>query len=242
MNLRRGFLALVMAGVLTNQASAQFFPGFNSFGGLGGWGGFGGGWPGTWGGGYGPGFGGWGGYGGFGGYGFSVPTVWQTGPITAYTTATTVTRPVIPANSPLLLDPNYLTWAMQNGYLTRGGQLPRARNTLYPATPVEASDLATPRVLTASGAVDTSASRVVPAATVVDNRATIQLLAPTSTCKVCIDGTWMNQTGLVRQYVTPPLEPGYDYTINIQLQTGGQLRSQVAHVRAGGQRTVDFTK
>lgn len=143
MNVRHGILALFLAGALANQASAQFVSPFGmGFGGYPGYGGYG----------Y-PGYGGYGGYGypgmgmGWGG-GFSVPTVWQTGPIVAYTSGRVVTQPVIPPDSPLRLDPNFDNWARQNGYYLRPNErMPRYRTALYPATPVDAADLAMPREL-----------------------------------------------------------------------------------------------
>jgi uncharacterized protein (TIGR03000 family) len=217
MNLHRGILALCVVGALTNQASAQFFPFF----GLGGLGGFGGGYPSF--GGYSRGgmgssfpYGSY--YGGFRG-GMSYPTIWTNAPFTAYTSATTITQPVIPPNSPLSLDPNFDNWAYQHGYYLRPGEAPpRFRNSLYPATPVDASDWQA------------------------GNRAHIQVIVPSNGATVLFDGVAMRQTGTVRNFMTPPLEAGKDYAFNIQVQDGGQTLNQMTDVRPGDEKTIDFTK
>jgi hypothetical protein len=51
----------------------------------------------------------------------------------------------------------------------------------------------------------------------------------------------MQQTGSVRDFVTPPLQPGKDYTFNIRMQDGGRNQSQTVYVRANSRQVVDFT-
>jgi uncharacterized protein (TIGR03000 family) len=217
MRLRHSLLAIVCTAALASQASAQFFGGGMPFGGspfgyggnplFGGWGGY-------------PGYGGYGGYGGFG-----VPTIWQNSPIRAYTTSSSVVRPVVPPDSVLYQNPYFNQWANQNGYYLRPGETaPRYRSSLYPATPVDQSDYATLQA---------------PAS---DNRAQLQVRVPSPNALVYFDGTQMTQTGTVRDFVTPPLTPGRDYSFNIRMvDGGGQPVNQTVIVRAGGQQTVDFT-
>jgi hypothetical protein len=141
MNWRHGMLALVVAAALASQASAQVM--MMPFGG------WGGGFPNMnnstgWNRGY-PYPGGYFPGGGWGGYGFSTPTVWQSSPIIAYTGGTTVTQPVIPPDSPAWRDPGFVSWAREHGYYLRPGErAPRYRPQMYPATPVDRSDLQLP--------------------------------------------------------------------------------------------------
>lgn len=211
MNLRYAFLAIAALAGLAGEAPAQFFG--PSFGGVGGYpfGGYQGlgGYPGY---GY-PGMGGYPGYGG-------VPTIWQSSPIRAFTTSQTVVRPLLPPDSPLLRDPRFWQWAQERGhYLQPGETAPRSRATMWPATPIDGSEL--------------SAGP--------DNRAHLQVVVPSADAAVFLNGTQMSQTGTVRDFVTPALTPGKEYTFDIRMRDGSRTASRTVTVRAGSQQSVDLT-
>ena len=63
--------------------------------------------------------------------------------------------------------------------------------------------------------------------------------------EVWFEGVRMTQTGLERHFVTPALEPGSPYTMEVRVRwndTSGkqQSRTERIDVRAGGFQTVDF--
>jgi uncharacterized protein (TIGR03000 family) len=85
-----------------------------------------------------------------------------------------------------------------------------------------------------------------PAATVEPNRVLLEVRVPTAEADVWVSGDLTRQKGAVREYLSPPLEPGgnYRYTIRAQWLEGGEMRDQTRQVPITlGQRVVvDFTR
>lgn len=77
-----------------------------------------------------------------------------------------------------------------------------------------------------------------------DNTAHIEVRVPAE-AKVTFDGTEMTQTGPVRYFYSPELEPGYNYSYMIRATwtADGQpvTQERKATVRAGGRYQVDLT-
>jgi uncharacterized protein (TIGR03000 family) len=97
---------------------------------------------------------------------------------------------------------------------------PRMRATEYPAIPYRDT------------AVDAA-------------RAYIDVRLPAAGADVWIDGVRMQQTGIDRRFITPTLDPGSTYTMEIRASWPGaggkqQTRTQRIDVRAGGQQSVAF--
>jgi uncharacterized protein (TIGR03000 family) len=155
------------------------------------------------------------------GMGFGMPNVWQSAPVRAFTSSQTVVRPLLPADSPLLRDPRFRQWAEENGKFI--DPPPRMLNSWQYYTPVDRGDL--------GGGTSAAA----------DNRAHLQVSVPSPSAVIYLNGTQMQQTGSVRDFVTPPLQPGKDYTFNIRMQDGGRNQSQTVYVRANSRQVVDFT-
>lgn len=84
-----------------------------------------------------------------------------------------------------------------------------------------------------------------PAAVPLEPRATFTVTVPPD-AEVWLEGTAMQQTGPVRRFVSPELEPGssYGYTIRARWRQGGQIveQSQEIAVRPGDQLDVAFPK
>ena len=61
--------------------------------------------------------------------------------------------------------------------------------------------------------------------------------------EVWFEGNQNSETGTQRHYTSPPLEPGYDYSLNVKLTPpGGTARAVRLIVRAGSNLTFDLTK
>jgi len=76
-------------------------------------------------------------------------------------------------------------------------------------------------------------------------QARIDVRVPTESAEVWLEGVLMKQTGLQRHFVTPELESGSAYTMEIRVRwndAGGkqQTRAERIDVRAGGLQAVDF--
>ena len=78
-----------------------------------------------------------------------------------------------------------------------------------------------------------------------DNRVHVRLVVPAD-AEVWFDGTKTSETGTTRDYVSPMLTPGRDYSYEIRVRwiENGQPVEQTrkVSVRAGAVTTVDFTK
>jgi uncharacterized protein (TIGR03000 family) len=78
-----------------------------------------------------------------------------------------------------------------------------------------------------------------------DSRAHLDVRVPTASAELWFDGVRMQQSGLDRSFVTPPLQPGSAYTFELRvswLDAAGkqQTRTRRVDVRAGEQQSVDF--
>jgi uncharacterized protein (TIGR03000 family) len=79
-----------------------------------------------------------------------------------------------------------------------------------------------------------------------DNAAHLQLLVP-ETAEVLVDGTKINQTGRVREIVTPPITPGARYSYKITVRyTNAQGQpiedTRDIHFQANDWFSIDFTR
>lgn len=90
----------------------------------------------------------------------------------------------------------------------------------------------------------TSSTYPVSTAPATDSRARVTVQVP-SGANVSFDGVAMQQQGSVREFVSPPLEPGYNYHYNIQAtwKENGQTvsHSRSVTVQANEHVQVDFT-
>jgi uncharacterized protein (TIGR03000 family) len=77
-----------------------------------------------------------------------------------------------------------------------------------------------------------------------DNRARIRLQVPAPDAEVWVDDEKMTQTGEVRDYYSPPLEPGkgYHYQFRVRWKEGGKPveKERTIHVQANSRQEVDF--
>jgi uncharacterized protein (TIGR03000 family) len=101
---------------------------------------------------------------------------------------------------------------------------PRMRPVAYPAVPYRATPAATP---------------------VQETQARIDVRVPTESAEVWFEGVRMTQTGMERHFVTPALEPGFVYTMEIRAHWNDangkqQSRTERIDVRAGASQAVDF--
>jgi len=73
----------------------------------------------------------------------------------------------------------------------------------------------------------------------------LKFLLPTADAELWVEGNKVDSTGRVRQYVSPPLEPGvkYAYTVEARWLQEGRKMSQTREVpvSAGDRNSVDFT-
>ena len=73
----------------------------------------------------------------------------------------------------------------------------------------------------------------------------VDVRVPAATAQVWFDGVLMQQSGLERRFVTPALEAGSVYTLEVRASwcdAAGTpvVRTRRLHVRAGNHQTVDF--
>jgi uncharacterized protein (TIGR03000 family) len=105
------------------------------------------------------------------------------------------------------------------------------------------ADVLPPRTVTITPTVR-AAPEPEPAATP-ETTARVNVLVPTD-ATLFIQGTRMNQTGSYREFVSPPLVPGEDYTYNVRAvwnENGQEVRrDQVVRVRPGERFEVDMTR
>ena len=85
-----------------------------------------------------------------------------------------------------------------------------------------------------------------PEPTATTRRAQINVSVPSADAQIWIDGVRMKQTGLERRFVTPVLDAGTDYEMEVRASwrdSAGASQSQTRRisVRAGGQQSLDFT-
>jgi uncharacterized protein (TIGR03000 family) len=111
---------------------------------------------------------------------------------------------------------------------------PDGMNTIDVA---EMTDVQSPR------AVLTTRVEATPAPLPEKDVARVNVLVP-SEAALIFNGVRMPQTGSVREFVTPALETGRDYTYNVRAtwsENGREVtRDQVIHVRPGERTDVDF--
>jgi len=78
-----------------------------------------------------------------------------------------------------------------------------------------------------------------------DDRARIEVVVPSATAKVTLQGTAMRQTGTVREYFSPPLQAGSKYVYDVRVgwsdSKGDHTLIRSVRVWAGASRRVDFT-
>ncbi len=76
-----------------------------------------------------------------------------------------------------------------------------------------------------------------------EQRATLRVRLPAD-ARLVIDGQESRQTGLLRRFYSPPLEPGksYHYTLEWTYQKDGKsvTRKKTVHIRAGDDKEVDL--
>ena len=172
-------------------------------------------------GGYGSGYPGWGGY-GYSGYGYTGSGYPGYGyPGYGYSG---YGYPGYAYSPP----PTYLTPVVS--YASTATAVPAMRNIPWPATPVRDSGV-TPASLSESDST---------------SRAQLEVRVPAANAEVYIDGVLMKQTGLDRRFVTPALDAGSTYEMEIQTRwfdSSGMPHTQARRisVRAGGNQTVDLT-
>jgi uncharacterized protein (TIGR03000 family) len=105
---------------------------------------------------------------------------------------------------------------------------PRMRPVAYPAIPYRDMAEATPAVAAPGG-----------------TQARIDIRVPTESAEVWCEGVRMTQTGVERHFVTPALEPGSVYTMEIRVRWNDangkpQSRTDRIEVRAGASQAVNF--
>jgi uncharacterized protein (TIGR03000 family) len=85
-----------------------------------------------------------------------------------------------------------------------------------------------------------------PAVNAAPQTADVEVRVPSADAQIWFGGVQTRQTGLVRQFVSPPLEPGKDYKYHVRIQWNGNGQSQeqtrTIQVRAGQLVQVDFTR
>ena len=79
------------------------------------------------------------------------------------------------------------------------------------------------------------------------NTALVTVYVPRAGAEVWFGDSATQQTGTVRQFQSPPLTPGRDYTYRITARWTGPdgrpvVQARDVTVRAGSQVTVDFTR
>jgi uncharacterized protein (TIGR03000 family) len=74
----------------------------------------------------------------------------------------------------------------------------------------------------------------------------VSVQVPVADAEVWFDDRLTQQTGLARQFQSPPLTPGgaYTYRVTARWVVNGQpvLRTRTILVQAGGRVTLDFTR
>jgi uncharacterized protein (TIGR03000 family) len=78
------------------------------------------------------------------------------------------------------------------------------------------------------------------------NRASVDIRVPKADAEVFFEGSKTSQTGTDRAFISPPLQPGSNYTYEVQarwFENGKEVtRTRRVPVRAGERVTVDFTR
>jgi uncharacterized protein (TIGR03000 family) len=114
------------------------------------------------------------------------------------------------------------------GAVYAGWSPARMRPTLYPAVAVSGLDSLERESGTADG----------------DDRAHITVILPSGDAEVFFQGSKTNQTGITRDFVSPPLGKGlYSYQVRARWTANGEpvTMSRKVQVRAGERVRVDFT-
>ncbi len=155
-------------------------------------------------------------YGGMAPGGYGYGYGWYNQPALGYS---------IPAYSGLVSGPIY--WP---GWMAGSSDaVPRARPTLAPAVRVQAAEI-TPAGYSLGGP---------------DTTATLEVKVPTLDTEIWFQGVKMQQIGTTREFVSPGLEPGYNYSYDIRIRwqdrSGVHESSRTVRVQAGQRIRVDFT-
>jgi len=195
------------------------------------------------------GFGGMGGYGGFSGYpGYGVQFPYGSFPAggSFRGTSPSFSTYSIPNYSALMFTPGVTSGHGSEYASYRGGGMdyvpgavlrpnfgglggPRMRKTMDPAVPVPYES---PTATTAT-----------PVAATTTTRANVQVRVAAQDAEVYFDGVRTNQTGLVREFVTPPLDAAGTYTVEARWVAQGQpVRARrTITLRPGSNQAVDLT-
>jgi uncharacterized protein (TIGR03000 family) len=79
-----------------------------------------------------------------------------------------------------------------------------------------------------------------------NNTALLSVSVPTADAEVWVQSTLTQQTGTVRQFTSPPLTPGrnYTYRVTARWRANGQtvVQARDVSVSAGAQAVVDFNR
>lgn len=185
---------------------------------------------------FGGGYGMFGGYGGYGGYGMPFGSGYMAGSYLNYpiSPANYGYMPPQPQTSYMPGMMNYNPWlsmaALSNpGTTGLPASTSRVRESLYSGTPRMRPTLA-------------PAVAVIPG----NNTARLEILVPTADAQVWVQGVKTTQTGTDRQFVSPPLAPGSNYTYTVRARwrgAGGRMVTQTRQVSVtpGRSSQVDFT-
>jgi uncharacterized protein (TIGR03000 family) len=120
------------------------------------------------------------------------------------------------------------------GWRSRGFFVPQSRAYYYDYAPAFA----------AGGRVTRSQSyNYAPAATSpVNDRVTLNLTVPAD-AKLWVEGSMIVQTGTQRQLVSPPIQPGYDYSYDIQVswEHEGREVTRKSHITVHAGDVINLT-
>jgi uncharacterized protein (TIGR03000 family) len=78
-----------------------------------------------------------------------------------------------------------------------------------------------------------------------DNRARLRFHLPSAAAEVWLEGKKMTQTGSVRDFYSPPLEPGFKYSYHVRVRWAAEgktmERSRTIFVRPNTRQEIRFT-
>jgi len=173
-------------------------------------------------------------YGGYpyGGYPYSMPSSYLPGGYLSYPVTPNMTSSYSFSQQPLAYTPGIYPYALASSGTpaaspiiqpspslpSTGTQVPRVRPALYPAVAVTQDD----------------------------DTASMQVIVPSTDAEVWFQGVKTSQTGTVREFVSPSLTPGNNYSYEVRarwtLPSGKVVnQSRTVRVRAGTRATIDFT-
>jgi uncharacterized protein (TIGR03000 family) len=150
---------------------------------------------------------------------------------------------LLSAGSAAAQNQGYSVWAHRHdggggwsggGWRSRGFFIPQSRAYYYDYPPA----------IAAGGPGTGSQSYYyAPAATSpVNDRVTLNLTVP-GDAKIWVEGSMIVQTGTQRQMVSPPIQPGYDYSYDIQVSWNqdGREVTRKRHITVHGGDVVNLT-